>query len=567
MKKICIVLLIASAFPLLTSCGKSKKLSTDKAIRANQVAFYPDSPKFFIAVGTDETSFDIHRISGEKVFSGKLVKRGIWEFSNENVKNGDFTGLKEPGLYIIRIKDLDNSYPFKISNDAYSEALHASVKAFYYQRASIPLKEKYAGIWKRNAGHPDLNLKFDSTAGKEGKKSVPGGWYDAGDYGKYIVNAGISCLTLMSLYEMYPDTVGDNLNIPESGNGKSDLLDEIKYELDWFKTMQDSDGGVFFKVAANQWPPMIQPEDDLIERFIIGKSTTSTLNFAAAMAQAGRVFRDYDSAYAADCVKRAEFALKWAETNPGITEPANTNGSGAYEDTDFSDEFLSAYTELFITTAKSVYAEHIKDSIKSDGITKPAEWQNLRTLAYHSIASINSNFDDTIKNNAKNAVISLADSIISEISRNPYRIPINKYFRWGSNSDIANYGISLVYAYRLTHNRKYIYAAAEMMDYIFGRNAVNYCFMTGFGANPVMQPHHRPSSSDGIKPPVPGLVAGGANQGREDGQPYRDYSPAKCYIDLAAAYSCNEIAINWNAPVAFVLGALQSELGTRGEIK
>ncbi|HQA52983.1 MAG TPA: glycoside hydrolase family 9 protein [Spirochaetota bacterium] len=561
MKKIQFMILCISAFMLLISCGKSKKLSSDKAIRAIQTAFYPESPKYFVAVGTDESSFEVHKTGGGAVFSGKLEKRGIWDLSNEDVKNGNFTDLKEPGEYIIKIKGLDDSFPFKISKEANKETLKASVKAFYYQRCSIPLKEKHAGLWKRNAGHPDLNLQFDKTVGKEGRKSVPGGWYDAGDYGKYVVNAGISCQTLLSLYELYPSAIGDDLNIPESGNGKSDLLDEIKYELDWFKTMQDSDGGVFFKVATNQWPAMVMPEDDKIERLIIGKSTTSTLNFAASMAQAGRVYKDYNPAYAADCIKRAEAAVKWAEANPNIKEPDNTNGSGPYEDTDFSDEFLAAYTELFITTGKEEYAKQVENKIKPDGIVKPAEWQNLMVLAYHSIALTENTFSENVKNNAKKAITLFADNTLSEIKKNPYRIPINKHFRWGSNSDIANYGISLIYAYRITKDKKYLYAASEMMDYIFGRNAVNYCFMGGFGSNPVVQPHHRPSSADGVKPPVPGLIAGGANQGREDGQTYFDYSPAKCYTDVGGAYSCNEIAINWNAPVAFILGALESEFG------
>jgi len=131
-------------------------------------------------------------------------------------------------------------------------------------------------------------------------------------------------------------------------------------------------------------------------------------------------------------------------------------------------------------------------------------------------------------------------------------------FIWGSNSVAANQGVLLINAFLLTRERKYVDGAVGNLDYLLGRNATGYCFITGMGSRSPMHPHHRPSVADGIVPPVPGLLVGGPNPGRQDLQVYTMTEPETAYLDSDRAYASNEIAINWNAPLVYLAGAVEA---------
>ena len=137
-------------------------------------------------------------------------------------------------------------------------------------------------------------------------------------------------------------------------------------------------------------------------------------------------------------------------------------------------------------------------------------------------------------------------------------------FVWGSNSVATNEGILLIQAYRLTNDRKYLDYALTNLDYILGRNATGYSFVTGYGHKTPMFPHHRLSEADGIADPVPGLIVGGPNPGQQDGcKTYPSKIPDESYTDSVCSYASNEIAINWNAPAAYLAGALWKQFITQ----
>ena len=137
----------------------------------------------------------------------------------------------------------------------------------------------------------------------------PGGWYDAGDYGKYVVNGALSTGQMLLLCTLYPQAVTDQaLHIPESGNGISDLLDELKYELDWLLTMQDEDGGVFHKLTAKNFSGFVSPEAYDLDRYVIGKGTAASLDFAAVLAQAARLLAPTNEFWSQKALEAAEKA-------------------------------------------------------------------------------------------------------------------------------------------------------------------------------------------------------------------------------------------------------------------
>ncbi len=534
---------------------------TSKNIQINQVGYLPGFFKKFSVTDSNARTFFLTNSEGNVVFTNSLSKGTYWEPSGQYVKEGEFSGISQQGIYTLTIQETGESTPV-IIKDTLGNILKDALRAFYYQRASIDISEPYAGKFHHKSGHPDTAVKYHQTTGKTGKADVRGGWYDAGDYGKYIVNAGVSCFRLLSLYELYPQLFGDDLNIPESKNTVSDLLDEVRYEIEWFKRMQDSDGGVFFKVGPLEWDGFIMPDKATQPRYIIGKSTSSTLNFAATLAMAGRIYRSTDKKFSKDCVKRAVAAWNWAIQNPSIVQPAETGGTGAYGDNYLNDEFFWAASELFTTTKKSVYKKYIGQHSDVPVALKSSDWESVGLCGYLTL--ITHFTENDINAVSKGAVIirTLADSIIAAVNTTPFCIP-SPEFSWGSNCYMLNNAVICCYAYKQTGKRKYLNAVIDIVNYIFGNNSTGYSFVTGYGTRSPLQPHHRIMGSDDIEDPYPGFLVGGPNSCREDeiskepGVYYPFKQPARAYVDALAAYASNEICINWNAVMVFVLGFVQ----------
>ena len=538
------------------------------AIRINQVGYYPTANKIAIVVYTKASTFEVVSVPDNKVeFTGNLSAEVFWKDAGDSVKRADFSALNKLGTYKIRIPEFGESYPFEISNTILRKPAYASLKSYYYQRSSYELTAPYAGLWARPAGHPDTECILHSSTGKSGKISSPGGWYDAGDYGKYVINAGISVATMLSFYENFNTFFADGtINIPESGNGKNDLLDEVKFELDWLKTMQDNDGGVFFKLTTLNFSGMVMPAADKAARYAIGKTTASALDFAAMMAMAGRIYKDYDAGYAADCVTRAESAWIWAKANPAIyfKNPSDVS-TGEYGDNNVSDEFIWAAAELYITTQKAEFKTYLEEKSNSLKYLSAPGWQSVQPLASLSLATQPNGLSLSLITTIKNSVISTSNNWLNQITANACRIPTFGY-NWGSNSSIANQGVGLLYAYILTKDVKYIKGAAECADYLLGKNATGFSFVSGYGSKTPMFFHHRPSHADGVVQPIPGFVAGGPNSGKQDGEKYPYSEPAKCFVDVMGSYASNEVCINWNSPMTALFAGIDAVLGDNSTV-
>ncbi len=510
----------------------------------------------------------VNALDNSVELSGELSSAMYWRDAGDTVRQCDFSALSKTGTFKIRIPGYGESYPFEISNTVLRKAAYASLKSYYYQRSSFELTGPYAGLWARKAGHPDTTCILHASTGKSGKISSPGGWYDAGDYGKYVINAGISVASMLSFYENYNNFFEDGSNhIPESGNGKNDLLDEVKFELDWLKTMQDIDGGVFFKLTTLNFSGMVMPEADKAARYVIGKTSASALDFAAMMAMAGRIYMDYDPDYANDCTTCAENAWVWAKANPSIyfKNPSDVS-TGEYGDSNVSDEFIWAAAELYITTQKDEYKTFLESRSSSLKYQSAPGWPNVQPLASLSLATVSNGLSEALLTTIKNSVIATADKWISQISTNPCRIPQFGFY-WGSNSGIANIGVGMIYAYILTNDVKYIKAASECADYLLGKNGTGFSFVSSYGYKTPVNFHHRPSSADGILQPVPGFVSGGPNAGREDNAGYPFNEPAKSFVDKTSSYASNEVCINWNSPLTVLLAGVDAFMGDNSPVE
>ena len=564
--------LLTAAIFYFISCSTPLPSYSDQnadSIRINQLGYYPDSPK--IAVIVDAVEFENFKVVSkdgmETVLKGKLSDPIQWDLAGESVKLADFSDLKKAGSYTIYVEGLGYSYPFDIAPNVLEEAFKASVKSLYYQRASTALPEQYAGQWQRNAGHADDSVVFHPSSGRSGIGAFPKGWYDAGDYGKYVVNGALSLGQIMALYEQYPNALEDgSLHIPESGNGIPDILDELKYEMDWLLSMQDEDGGVFFKLTTESFEGMVLPELATKTRNIYGKSTTASLDLAAVAAKAYRVFKEYDSLYSAQSLEAAKKAWVWAKENPDIAykNPENVI-TGEYGDTNFSQEFYWAASELYLSTGSEEYSTYLQDNPIDFEFVPGESWANF--MHYLGAFALIDNLEegDPFYQESKKSIIADADVLLDRMKGNDYRQPIDD-FQWGSNSDVFNSAMILAQAYRITKNKTYLDGVLETTDYIFGKNATGYSFLTGYGSRTPMFIHHRPSAGDAREEPVPGLVSGGPNSRRQDESDvtYPDNpAPMKSWVDQEPSFASNEICLNWNSAAIYVLGFLEQEMAAK----
>ncbi len=558
------VLLIAAVGTLL-ACGKPEYEigQPSEDIRINQIGYYPNSPKQFVV--NTKNSLESFKIvdfkTKESVYEGQLSAIKDWTLAGETVQVGDFSELNISGEYVVLIESLGNSYTFKIEDNLYNDAFKASIKALYYHRASTSLDETHAGQWNRAEGHPDDSVMFHPSSGKVGVTASPGGWYDAGDYGKYVVNGAYPLGQLLSLYEQYPGVLGDNsLNIPESGNEISDYLDELKYEMDWLLTMQDDDGGVFFKLTTKGFEGMILPEFAVKPRYIIGKATAPTLDVAAVSAKMARVGAEtFGAEYKENLLLAAKNAWNWAIKNPNVVykNPEDIR-TGEYGDANLTQEFYWAAAELYLATEEELYKEYLLENPISFEFKPGESWANhMHYLAAFSLLDSEQDWIAPLKSE----LLKSADQLVSVMGNNDYNQPIQD-FQWGSNSDVLNTAMILCNAYRFTGEKKYLSSATVIMDYIFGKNANGYSYVTGYGSKTPMFIHHRPSAGDEIDDPVPGFVSGGPNSRLHDAFQvnYPDsVAPMKAWMDVEPSFASNEVCLNWNAPLTYVLGFLEKE--------
>lgn len=544
-------------------------------IKLNQLGFLPQGQKLAVVPDVPADRFTLVRAgTDEEVYRGLLSPAAVWEPAQESVKLADFSELTQTGSFQLRVAGVPDSVPFVIAADAYQSLNAAAIKAYYFSRSGIPLEPEHAGIYARPEGHPDAQVLVHASAADDRRPegtviSSPKGWYDAGDYNKYIVNSGITTYTLLAAFEHFPEEyLRQNLNIPESGNGVPDLLDEVYWNLDWMLSMQDpNDGGVYHKLTNKNFDPVIMPHEANEPRYVVQKTTGAALNFAAVMAVASRAYADYEHQYpglSARMRRAAEAAWVWARANPDrlYRQPEDIS-TGTYGDRSLADEFVWAAAELFITTGDDRYYADMNLTEAAIGVPS---WSNVSGLPWISLSHHLDKLSDDARQLVRTRVDQLAQQLQENTEKSAYRVAMQpKDFIWGSNAVALNQAMMLLQGYRLTSHPEYLASAQSLLDYTLGRNPVDYSFVTGFGYRTPMHIHHRPSEADGIVEPVPGLLAGGPQPGQQDIKDcpvaYPSAIPARSYLDHWCSYASNEIAINWNAPLVYVSGAIQSLVG------
>ena len=538
-------------------------------VRRNQVGCFPQQEKVIVVEGVNPTGkIRVTTPEGKTVKPKAKVRKAVSPLSGKTRYVVDLGPMTAPGVYQVNIgKQTCN---LTVAEHPFSDIARSSLRLFYLIRSGVPIDK--GGVYKRPLAHPDTHVLVHNSAASPLRPagtviSSPLGWYDAGDYNKYVVNSAFSIGLMFAAYEQLTDYFAAlSTDIPESGNATPDFLDEMMFNLRWLVTMQDPyDGGVYHKLTTPNFESFIMPIDCRQQRYVVAKTVTATLDFAAVMADAARLYEPFQQDYpgfSAIAAAMAERAYQWAKEHPTafyhqeqLHDPAVT--TGAYGDNDASDEFFWAATALYRLTGKQAYLD---DALK----LKP---QQFTTPSWGSVASLGA-FEwlaagaSTLHDEMLSQLTAYCDNAVKGVPTSSFQSPYGnspRDFGWGCLAEFCCcQAIALLYADKMLGTEKYRPYALQNADYLLGRNATGYCFVTGFGDKSPMHPHHRPSASDGIEAPFPGMLVGGPNPGQQDKNDihnavYPSNCPDESYLDNTESYASNEIAINWNASlVAFL---------------
>lgn len=532
-------------------------------IVADQFGYLPDFAKIAV-IRNPEVGFDaslsytpgslyalVNVESGETVYEAVPL---IWKAGATDASSGDkawhfdFSAVKETGsYYVLDVEKNVRSYDFRISPSVYNEVLKHAVRTFFYQRAGFPKEAKYAGTaWADGASHvrnlQDKNARqYDKKTDASTERDVSGGWYDAGDYNKYTNWTASYVIEMMKAYHECPEVWTDDYNIPESGNGIPDLLDEAKWGIDHLLRMQLDDGSVLSIVGLSHASP---PSAATGPSYYGTPNTSSALNTSAAFAIASKVYRLIGmTEYADTLVARSEKAWEWAVANPNVIFRNNESasgtsglGAGQQETNDYGRFMakLKAACYLFEVTGKSVYRSHFDANYNKVNIFNwtfafPFEMDNQDILLYYTtIPNGTSTVKTAIRNVYRNTMNGGSENLPAmRTKKDPYLAHIKDY-TWGSNSIKSAQG-SMYYSvvqYNIdaSLNNESRQAALEFIHYIHGRNPLSLVYLSNMykygGKNCVNEFYHSWFSNNSPRwdrvgkstyGPAPGFLTGGPN--------------------------------------------------------
>ncbi len=542
----------------------------------NQVGYSPDAPKVvysdFSANRFEVTDLDTQKV----VLTGEMKQRSLHDAATGlMIYEGDFSSLVDPGRYVVKVGSDDEncarSYPFSIQQQPYAKLTQEAFKILYYQRCGFELKSDVAGVFNRPACHLEL-VEYHPTTGQTGKLELTGGWHDAGDYGKYIAPGSVTVGSMFLAYQINSEFWrSDNMAIPESGNGIPDLLDEMRYELEWMLKMQRTDGAVHEKIHTKDYVGFIMPDRPHEPRYLYEVTSTATGDFAAIMAWASTVFakEKSDPDFAEKCLHAAVQAYDYLNAHPeifpegGFTNPPDTV-AGGYSDAQDKDERLWAAIELYLATGKDHYLSDANALMSStEGEFGTMGWQNPQALGFLHYLLEHHRRTDEEKPNTQ-----LAESIMENLLKQceaEIKIAANDGFRvalelddyvWGSNGIVVSRAMNHIVAYELTGDERFKELAVHQLHHILGTNCKSICYLTGQGSHSPENIHHAVVVADGIFTPIPGFLAGGPDPQLNDAVLKEIFSestpPQQTYVDHVESYASNEITIYWNAFFLFV---------------
>jgi hypothetical protein len=562
-------------------------------IKPNQVGYAVNDTKYAMVSAfsgrgvrlTTDTRFDVINVAtAQSVFNGRLTHvKNNDNYSGENVYKASFDRLRTEGEYVIRIDGIADSYPFAIKKDVYAEVMVDALRYFYFQRQGIELLEEHAGIFAREDLHPeDSEIKLYSQKDETNAPvfDMSGGWYDAGDFGKYVTPGAAAASHLLFAYELFPQLFFDEQqNIPESGNGLPDILSEAKFELDWILKMEKGTTGGFYDLIPD--PGMLPNWATPRTRYIMdvaenngrsNPSTNASINAAAVLAQAYIVFKDISGQkdYAATCLAAAKRAWDFVKSQ-GTTV---TRGTGSYATDDvveINEARLWAAGVLFRATGEREYGDYFKNNHEAIGKHSSKNifnaWATLpgnRAMDGYFHYLLSPNADKALLDYFKQNFVPYRNLLFDHYNNNGWGVALPDWaFWWGSTGTNAMLTPVTIYIGNKIlgelggANDKSVEMARGAVNYKLGANPLAFSFVSGHGTDSIKNIFSTIYDRDGIDEIPPGYVPGGASS-------YNytfTHFPAKAYSDSDTNYTVNENAIYWNSAFVFCLALVMATAG------
>ena len=520
-------------------CLSATARAADEDWRLSSIGYVPAEAKRATLLGAPSGSFFVLRAEDQsEAFSGDLAARG-----GDGI--ADFSALTEEGSFVLEAPGVGRSPAFPIGVHAYVEPYRTAMLGFYAWRSGVDISVTYEGqTWSHAAGHlQDAYLDFVGQPGVIADGT--GGWYDAGDYGKYIVNSALAMGLLLQAWEDFRENIEPiALQIPETGGSQPDYLHELRFQLDWMLKMQFEDGSVSHKLTPVTFAGHVQPAQDPSPRYFSPWGSAATAGFVATMAKAARVFRGFDASYADQLEAAALTSYDFLTANPS-NHPANLSDfDQAQYQTDDGHLRVWAAAEVWETTGNASALDDFEARVGAlrDKVSVDWDWgsqSNLGVFTY--LRSQRSGKADNVAQTLEMALVAAADEHVAATESSSYGRGLDNVY-WGSNGTVARICSTLHVAYELTDNETYLATCADQIGHLFGRNEYRRSQVTGVGIDPPLFPHDRRSDSDGIDPPFPGYLVGGA-------------SVSGNWTDETADYETNEIAINWQGALVYAIAA------------
>jgi hypothetical protein len=519
----------------------------------------------------------------------------------------DFSSVTTPGTYFVYdATNNQSSATFVIANNPYTEVLKAATKMFYYNRCNFPKALPYADVKWTDGNNFNNNLQdyncrsvFDKL-NPATEKDLSGGWFDAGDYNKYVTFTYSTIHDLLKAYQSNPALFGDDWNIPESGNGTPDLLDEIKFELDWMYKMSNPDGSAHIKMGSQNYNDNTSspPSANTDPRYYGSLCTSASATIASTFAHAAIVFNAIgDTAYAAQLQNRAIACFNY--TLPFLMSGTlETNCDNIEIISGDADRTVEQQTMMMVSAAIYLYK-----------LTNTASYNTFIVNNAPTVPPLSYNYwgpyfstplQDALLyyKNLPNANPTLAATIVASAQANVSGNWLNHYgignlglyrddmptwsYDWGSNQAKANYGnLNLLFAENgigtpsdlLNRAKEFLHSfhgvnplgIVQLSNmYAYGADrSVNEIYHTWFHDGTVYD--HALNSPNG---PAPGYVVGGPNKNFTVTwiQPPSGQPDSKSYLDFNDGWPNNswevsEPAIYYQAAYIRLLAGVISNFG------
>jgi len=548
---------------------------------ASKVAVISDPQMGFNSNGSFTPSNQLQvrsAIDDAVVYSGAIQ---IWNNGATHPQSGDkgwwfdFSSVGTVGEYFIYdpVQEVRSSN-FKIGDAVYGEVLKSAMKMFYYNRCNATKEAPYAAAdWTDGMNFTntlqDANCRYVYDQGNAGlEKDLTGGWFDAGDYNKYVTFANRVIHDLLWAYKEHPEVFGDDWNIPESGNGIPDILDEIKWELEWLLKMTNADGSVHIKMGSISHSENISapPSLNTDQRYYGPTCTSAAIANASMFAHAAKVFQQYPSMSNFANTLEANAVSTWNHVLPALN---NNNldencddgtikaGDADWSAADQKEYAVAAAVYLLDLTGEDAYNQYVVSHVNELPMLANTYWDvykmpiNDAILHYTTMNEGTASVATQITTSYSNAASNNWSGYFGWTTEDLYRshMPTNAY-HWGSNLTKAGYGIlnNLLLEYGINSNTGQSYAvkAAEQIHYFHGVNPLGLVYLSNMyslgGDRCVNEMYHtwfnNGTNWDNVLTslgPPPGYVVGGAN---------KDFSIAS--ISPPAGQPAQKSYLDWN---------------------